>query len=291
MTGFAHIGVLQKFYENDKIDGLNLLSRIDTFVGSSIGAVVSCLFAIGMTPLQIYNAFVEIDEQTVLKYSNVDLFFHSFGIDNGEYFMAHMVDIFIDMKVSPKITFSQFFTKFHKRIIFTGSNISKHSTEYFGPDTTGDMRVLDAIRISISIPFLFSAIEYNGNLYCDGGVTNNFPLQYTMKDFQSRHPMEDSSFGVLGCNIESLPPKQILSIDDYIYNIFACSVKKDRQELSFHENTIIISIQNTGSTDFSADTEKRKEMFDIGFAAADKYLLDLLKRQKDKIKKSRRRSC
>lgn len=279
ITGFAHIGMLQKLHED------NLLTNVNTIVGTSIGAVVGTLFGIGMVPLAIYHEFAQINDVSVLKYTDLDSFFQSFGIDTGEYFMAHLIDIFIDRKTCPKITFLEFQQKFKKRMILTGTNINTHQTEYFSPDTTPNMRILDAVRISISIPFLFSAIELNGNFYVDGGVTDNYPLQYCLKDFTKRYPLEDPMMYVLGCNIESLFPRKVLSIEDFIYNIFACSMKKDRQETTTTDNTIFIKMEKTGSTDFAADISKRKDMYVSGHDAAEKYISLLHKRRRRMIER------
>jgi NTE family protein len=38
------------------------------------------------------------------------------------------------------------------------------------------MSVRLAIRISISVPIVFTPVLYNNNYYVDGGVINNFPM-------------------------------------------------------------------------------------------------------------------
>jgi NTE family protein len=50
----------------------------------------------------------------------------------------------------------------------------------FAYETTPDIAVADAVRISMSIPFFFEARYYEQNdendTYCDGGVLNNYPI-------------------------------------------------------------------------------------------------------------------
>jgi len=265
ITGFAHIGVLQLLHEK------NLLKRIDTIVGTSIGAVVGTLYGLGIVPNDIFNAFANINDNALLKYTDLDSFFQSYGIDTGEYFMAYLVDIFLQHNANPLITFKNYQKIYGKRLVLTGSNITKHETEYFSTVNTPDMRVLDAIRISISIPFLFSAVKYNNHVYVDGGITDNYPLQYCINDFVTRYPHENPLECVLGCNIESLFPRKIVSIEDFIYNIFACSVKKDRRDTTTTRNTIFIEME-IHSTEFSVTLNKRRNMFEIGYERACIYL-------------------
>ena len=47
---------------------------------------------------------------------------------------------------------------------------------YICHKTYPDLSLYKAIRMSISIPFYFTPVEYNGNLYVDGGCVDDFPL-------------------------------------------------------------------------------------------------------------------
>ena len=38
------------------------------------------------------------------------------------------------------------------------------------------MKVLDAMLMSIAIPFVFSSIKFNGNTYVDGGMMESLPM-------------------------------------------------------------------------------------------------------------------
>ena len=44
------------------------------------------------------------------------------------------------------------------------------------------MDVLLAIRMSFSIPFVFTPVKYNNNFYVDGSVLNDFPIDLCDKD-------------------------------------------------------------------------------------------------------------
>jgi predicted acylesterase/phospholipase RssA len=49
-------------------------------------------------------------------------------------------------------------------------------TEYFSVDTHPDMKVIDAVCMSIAIPFVFSSREYMNRTYVDGGIVESLPL-------------------------------------------------------------------------------------------------------------------
>jgi NTE family protein len=67
-----------------------------------------------------------------------------------------------------------------KRLYVFGTNLTQQAVQKFSYQTTPDVAVADAVRISMSIPFFFEARYYEQNgsndAYCDGGVLNNYPI-------------------------------------------------------------------------------------------------------------------
>ena len=55
--------------------------------------------------------------------------------------------------------------------------MNKQCNEYLNKDNSPDLKYTDAICMTSCIPILFEPIEYNGCLYIDGGVNNNFPYE------------------------------------------------------------------------------------------------------------------
>lgn len=81
-------------------------------------------------------------------------------------------------------TFKEHSDHFKKKLVVTGTNLTIDKTILFSCDETPDFPVADAIRISMSLPFVFKPYvikeERKGyppcGLYVDGGVFNNSPL-------------------------------------------------------------------------------------------------------------------
>jgi predicted acylesterase/phospholipase RssA len=63
-----------------------------------------------------------------------------------------------------------------KRIAFTGTNYTDARLEVFDFHRTPDMPVDLAVRISMSLPWFFQSVKYNGKEYMDGGCLNNYPM-------------------------------------------------------------------------------------------------------------------
>ncbi|MBJ7262310.1 MAG: patatin-like phospholipase family protein [Burkholderiaceae bacterium] len=73
-----------------------------------------------------------------------------------------------------------------KQLTLTGWNVTDQREDYFSADTTPDMPVAYAARISMAFPLVFKAValEQNGEkkVYVDGGVGSNTPVEVFDKD-------------------------------------------------------------------------------------------------------------
>jgi predicted acylesterase/phospholipase RssA len=283
VAGFSHIGMLQKLHEK------NMLRDVETVVGTSIGAVIGTLLCIGMTPEKMYDLLLPLDMK-LLKFKDLNRFSATFGMDSAEYFIAHIVDMFINQNVSPLLTFADLSTLYRKRLVITGANVTLHTTDYFSVKTSPDMKILDAIRISISIPFMFSVVRYQSHVYVDGGLTDNYPLKYCIDDFRERYPFSPVLSNVLGCCIDNMPKKSVVSLEDFIYNLFACVTKKGSIEANFLPLTVYIPMANFRAIEFNVEEKKKRDMYSNGYTAAEKHLQMVKKEERATLLKQRRRS-
>jgi predicted acylesterase/phospholipase RssA len=66
----------------------------------------------------------------------------------------------------------------HTNVKFTVNalNINDSVLEYFNYTLTPEVKVIDAVRASCSLPFIFPSYEINGKYYYDGGICNNCPI-------------------------------------------------------------------------------------------------------------------
>lgn len=245
---------------------LGALARIDyknfkNIVGTSIGGIIGFLLAIKLTPIEIYQHFLQFDSRQSITFSEIQTFFKTFGFDNCELFIAKLVDLLIEKNVSPSITFEQLQKNFKANLVITGTNVSKHCAEYFSAKTTPDMKVLTAIRITISIPFIFTSVRYNGSIYVDGFVTDNYAVQYAMQNF------EGPFFGILVTNNRKV---EIKNFETFLYNLFV-AFRKRNNDLN-HTLHIIV---NTSAISFKISDASKRELFEIGYDAAEKYLMEL----------------
>lgn len=177
MKGFSFLGAL------DYLNNVNYINinKITNWVGTSAGSIFIVLFSIGYTPVEIGDFFINFDLKKLDPDISVDNVFSNYGISNGERF-EFILKSFLKNKLGVEdITFKNLNKVTKKNILIVGVNFTRGCEEVFSHENTPCMSIITAIRISCSIPLFFTPVLYNGCYYVDGGIINNFPINYCNK--------------------------------------------------------------------------------------------------------------
>ena len=188
--GAAHIGVL-KYIEQEGIP-------IDYIAGTSMGAVVGGMYALGYSADEILDVISSVDWERLIS-NNVDRKKISFR--NKQEKGSHIISVPFSMKSKQEDIRSRSFRNSLPDGIISGDNLinlfnslsvgysdsmsfNKLQTPFICIATNmmnGKADVLDrgvltkAMRASMAIPILFDPIKIGDTLYADGGLVSNFP--------------------------------------------------------------------------------------------------------------------
>ena len=169
ILGFAYLGALHRFMEHGH------LKNVDTYIGSSVGSLVAFLLICGYVPSTIHEIVSKVDFSDILDISVNDLmdFVDTFGVkDSGK--VATIIEVFARRKnICPEITFAQLYKKTGKTFHVAVTCLSTRSVETFSHHNMPGMKVMDALKISIAIPFVFKPVILNGYYYIDGAFYAN----------------------------------------------------------------------------------------------------------------------
>ncbi len=147
--GIAHIGVLKALEE--------MGVKISVISGTSAGSIVASLYAYGMKPDQIF-------EQT--KQLSLFKSVRPAWTWAGLLTMDGLKELIV--KNIPENNFSALKIP----LTIAATEIRKGEVNYF---SSGEMA--SAIVASCSIPAVFSPMNFNNNLYVDGGLLDNLPAR------------------------------------------------------------------------------------------------------------------
>lgn len=156
--GLAHIGVIHELIERGY--------RIRAIAGSSMGALVGGLYAVGK--LEEYERWIlGFEKLDILRM--IDFTLSDEGFIKGERVFEQMrkLDMIPDIRIE------------ELPIPFTAVavDILRNKERVF---TTGSL--LHAIRSSIAIPLVFTPVHEGGGILVDGGVLSPLPLDYVERE-------------------------------------------------------------------------------------------------------------
>lgn len=175
VLGISHIGAL--IFLRKKIP-LFQQSCIN-FAGSSIGSIWALLLSCNISLETILNISIQIlndlyDSFENLSTNNMHLYF-GLTINNWKVLENELTKIF---NTNEPITFKMHNQKFKNNLVISGFNLTKSKIEYFNHVSNPNLNLIDAIRISTCIPFLFSPISFNDYIYIDPIIRETIPLNY-----------------------------------------------------------------------------------------------------------------
>lgn len=180
--GFAHIGVLKALEEQN--------IKIDYITGTSMGAVVASLYSAGYTPQQIEDILIEInwngyisgelDNKKVPLEKKLNSHKYAASVRYDKEFNLSLPKGFgstemIYLRLKKLLANVENINDFDKlpiplRIIATDLNSGKAVAL-----SKGDLA--RAITASVAIPTILDPVEIDGNLYVDGLITRNLPVE------------------------------------------------------------------------------------------------------------------
>ena len=257
--GISHLGCMEEIIKT------GMLETVRYYVGTSAGAVVATTLALHLNPRDVLDA-------CILPFTyEKDLHFQSmgqdFGIDRGS-----SIEKFLKSIVSPDMTFRDVSNEFGSVLSIIGTNLSTSNMEVFDVIRCPEMSVLEALRISCCVPFLFTAISKNNQYFVDGGISNPFPVDVAL-DYGCQN--------VLGCRFEAFN-RSITNypwkFEQYVHTVVDTLVNKPAAEFVQPPGGARVDICNiqtprqVSSLAFDLSTEDKLDMFRAGQESAKSFL-------------------
>jgi NTE family protein len=236
VKGFAHLGVLKALEEK----GI----EADVLAGISAGAIVGAFIAAGKKPAEVMDLINENDFFDFAKLGIPDRGFFTLGNMTENLEKSLGVKTFEELKIP----------------FYVGAaNIEKARMEYF---SSGDL--IKIIQASASIPVLFSPVEINGDLYVDGGLFENLPVNPLVNKCDKL-----IAINVMPVNLE----EKIESITDMAVRTFQIKTGVNAMELREKAD---IYIEPTGIEKYNIlNTKYSQELYDLGYNYCKNLEIDL----------------
>lgn len=253
----AFIGAIRSLEEHSLYDH----DTVETLAGTSGGAIVAVMLAAGYSSKEIEERasslnISELQQFTFAKLSSL------YGLDSGYGFIIELEKWLENKGYSKTITLKKFYEMTKKNLYIVTTCVNKMTPVYLNHSSHPDLMVVHAMRMSISIPFIFTAVKYKNDLYADGGLLDNFPITLFGED--NKHLLGLNLNQYINCsdiNLEiNSPQEYIFAIMTGIHHRFQ-TVKIEK----YKERIIQIDSSGYNTFDFNLHPERLQKLTLLGY--------------------------
>lgn len=224
------------------------LADVKEISGSSAGAILALFLAVGMSVDEILDTSLSLNIPNFVKI-RLGSFFNKFGFVDMAPIRKKLVEI-----CGKDPTFEELETK----IYISAYCLNSLETVYFSRDTHPYMKVIDAVCMSMAVPFIFSCGNYEGNTYVDGGMKEEYPLT----PFLDKKPHEITCIRIKMNKIYN----DTIDNPKHFVDILVRSALMNRESFKTSAEVIEVNVGDTDVFNFSMDYEEKVRLYNMGYS-------------------------
>jgi len=257
----AHIGAikeLEKYSEYFDIKDIR---------GVSVGSMVGALYAVGYNADELTKIMFELDFDKLIKdsYFAYVRLYEKYGMYEAKKLEDEMERLIATKTNIKYCTFCQI----EKNLTIIATNLNYQKPVFLNRKNTPDLPISKAIRMSISYPLIMTPVEYEGDMYGDGGEFINYPIS----TFRNLDETLGITFAAHNENSNGTLKSRINITDIYSYVKSVAHTLSRANYISqitekYLNRSIIIHIkENVSSMQFNLTPEQKKNIYQCGIDA------------------------
>ncbi|MRG97087.1 patatin-like phospholipase family protein [Polyangium spumosum] len=303
MKGIAYAGAITE------LERRGLLGGVTQVAGASAGAITAAFLAVGVDAAELERILRETDFSQFMDgkgwvFRDASRLFDAYGVNPGKTAeewlrstIAHLTER-LTGRARPDLTFAELAALVEaypgraRHLHVVATNLSRRMTEVFSAASRPDVPIYKAVRMSMSIPLFFEAYPFEGDLYVDGGVSWNYPID--LFDGVRKMPAIGAEEGgpaenaptlgfCLGTKAENdaaredwrLPRMDVTDFQSYtkaLVSFILSSSTLLHLDAAALSRTVFIDDANVATTEFTLPKEMQDKLITNGAAATRAYL-------------------
>ena len=271
----AYIGALEQ------LNKYGILNNIHGYAGTSAGSIIAALLAVGYTIEQIREIMMDLDFNKIYddklgivrdSYSLIT----DLGIASGQYLYDLIGELIKQKLGNVDYTLKELYDNFNIKLCIVGSNITDDQPIYFSHNIN-NIPIRQAVRISISIPYMFEPVVFDDKWCVDGGIFDNYPIHVFDGDIpgDNYHNVLPPNPCVLGLKlIGQSDPVIINNLYSYSRRLVDCYLNMSNKRLMSSHNyvrTIPIVTDNLSIFNFNISNEDKLKLIISGSECIEKF--------------------
>lgn len=249
MKGVASLGAVSALRR------AGALKHVQTVVGTSAGALVAAALVTERADLKLLDDFSGTRYKPDIDLSRL---LATFGLDSGRH-LEQWIEALLGHR---KWTFGQLRDAYARRLVVCATNLSQRRPQYFSADTSPDMDVGLALRMSCTVPLYFSAVQHDGQVFVDGAVSDNFPLAWAADTYGRDR--------VLGLAFKPRVANPGNSIEEYVGALLECSTRRHYDTTD--RRVLLLDTGARSAFEFNMNRREMKKLYLSGARQARAWL-------------------
>lgn len=251
--------------------------------GTSAGSIVGGMVAAGFPAGEITKLVLKTDMAKIARDLNVPLIWNwnfrdKWGMFKGDRFTEWYgrvlakkgITTFEGLEIELRVVATDLTNR--KQVVFPETGIFRATgidgTKYQSEIINHEFSIARAVRMSMSIPYVFTPVKYNGNIIVDGFILNNLPI--TIFD---DHPRQTIAIQLLG--EKDTKPNKITNGCEFgvaIMDTMFATMEREHIEEASWANVIQVNTGDISGTDFGISRKDKEWLWQQGYDAVDGWV-------------------
>lgn len=256
VLGMAYAGALEILEKE------NILANIKRVAGTSAGAITALALCIGYDYKDMKLLMQSTDFKKFQDETNYLKITHDYGLYKGNFLLTWIKEIIRVKNIDAELSFKDLHEMDTYELKVFATNINTTNFQEFSFNKTPDVKIAEAVRASMSIPFFFNAWqfpngEFNKHIFIDGGVLNNYPI-FAFENLEK----------TLGLYINTEDKDDDLEFNEitkFIKRLFKAVVKGQDVEVfrtqKIKDQTIFLDNLQISTTHFEITDEEKEDLY------------------------------
>lgn len=169
MKGLSFVGAIKY------IEELDIINSINEYYGCSIGGLISSLLILQYNCDELIKFIINFNFLDLIN-PQLNSLITNYSVANSDNFIIFIKHLIHKKINNVNITLRDLYKLYNKKLNIIGFNLSDQTEVIFNHITYPDIELWKVIYITCALPTLLAPLFYKGNYYCDGGISNNNPI-------------------------------------------------------------------------------------------------------------------
>lgn len=244
VKGLMYIGMIKAFDDHlpSRIGRTRseYMQGIKGFAGTSVGAFASLMLLLNLNTdtidaivRPVVNSF-----RSLMPRPDISLMINSFGLDNGDAMRGVITNALHVAGLCSDATFHDLQRLLQKEYRCVATDLQTQEPVVFSAEKTPQVRIVDAVFMSMCVPFMWAPMKHDGHYMIDGSLTQNMPNVY---------PEEKTLF----IDFEDTKvPYRVDTLNDFIMSVLQLTTDRNSDWYHHNSNKIIMRAPKKMGADF-----------------------------------------